>query len=234
MDKYSKLIQKLKEETVLLEKLKVAADKKTEKAKKVFEKNIDRVWSLLFYELPSFKTAAEALKDMQERGYKIKHSKLYNDIRDQKIPVQSDKKIFKSDIDSYILQEELKTDAGEKLSVLKVKTGLKTTHQIALLEQQVKNVEADVKKKTGQWIDRGEAESAWVQRVVEIRAGLLALKNRLSPLVVGKTQKKVSEIIEKETKALLNNFTRHGKFTPRIVETVKKKTKTKKKKQKTG
>ena len=218
MDKYIKLLDTFKKETELLQKLKKSAEKNVSKAKKDLVKNIDRLWSKLFPDLPFFKTAAEALRDLVDRGYKIKHTKLYEDIKTGKLTVQKDRKIFKADLDSYILSEELKKeseDTEEQLAELKDKTGLKTSKQIDLLDKQIKNLETDINIKTDQWIPRDEVIKAWVNRVSEIRSGLLAQKNRLSPLLVGKSQKQISAIIEKENKALLNNFTRTGRFTPK-------------------
>ena len=64
-------------------------------------------------------------------------------------------------------------------------------------------------------ISREDVVIAWVWRIGEVKTGLESLKDRLSPLLVGKTRKEISKILADEVWNLLDNYSRNGKFTPK-------------------
>jgi hypothetical protein len=56
--------------------------------------------------------------------------------------------------------------------------------------------------------------SEWSQRVQAVKAGLNALPDRLTPIIVGKTRDEVRLILQREFKELLTVYSRNGKATP--------------------
>ncbi|MBF0410940.1 MAG: hypothetical protein HQM10_26585 [Candidatus Riflebacteria bacterium] len=65
---------------------------------------------------------------------------------------------------------------------------------------------------------KSEILQEWVGRVGEIKAGLRSLEVRLPPVLEGKNQEEMGDIIEKETWLLLDTYSRNGRFTPKPVE----------------
>ena len=73
----------------------------------------------------------------------------------------------------------------------------------------------------------------WCSRVAEVRAGLLNLSDRLPPVLVGRDQPEIREVVHKEVVALLNMYAREGRYTPRPKPMSKSKPKKKIAKRKT-
>jgi len=65
-------------------------------------------------------------------------------------------------------------------------------------------------------------KKAWSWRVSEIFGGVLSWSMRLSPLLVGKTDKEIQSIVYSEAWSLCDKFSRAGKFTPAVKIPVKK------------
>ncbi|MHC1726880.1 MAG: hypothetical protein AB9866_12885 [Syntrophobacteraceae bacterium] len=54
----------------------------------------------------------------------------------------------------------------------------------------------------------------WASRVLEIKAGLLNWKDRLVPMLVGRSPEELRGIIDAETWDLLDQYARQGKYCP--------------------
>lgn len=59
-------------------------------------------------------------------------------------------------------------------------------------------------------------KKAWSWRVSEIFKGIMGWSMRLTPLLVGKTDKEMQSIIYNEAWSLCDRFSRTGKFTPAV------------------
>ena len=59
-------------------------------------------------------------------------------------------------------------------------------------------------------------KKAWAWRVSEVFNGILGWSMRLSPLLVGKSDKEMQSIIYNEAWVLCDKFSRTGKFTPEV------------------
>lgn len=66
-------------------------------------------------------------------------------------------------------------------------------------------------------------KKAWAWRVSEVFSGILGWSMRLSPLLVGKTDKEIQSILENEAWSLCDKFSRTGKFTPAVKRPKRKK-----------
>ncbi len=75
--------------------------------------------------------------------------------------------------------------------------------------------ELGVAQTKGEIIPKKTLADIWCARISEVRQGLLSLPDRLPPVLVGKTQLEIREIIHKEVVSLLEMYSREGKYTPK-------------------
>lgn len=68
--------------------------------------------------------------------------------------------------------------------------------------------ETELKKKTGDLMDRKTVEDGRVQRILEVKRRLLALPHQLAPQVIGKDIREVEAIIETRIIEVINAFAR--------------------------
>lgn len=95
------------------------------------------------------------------------------------------------------------TDDGDKpLAELKRKIQAEI-----LLEKQISN-----KKEKGKLIEKEQVLEGWLNRVSDLRTGLLSLKSRISHKAANKNEIEVTKVVEKEVDDIFNNFSREGKF----------------------
>ncbi len=212
MDKLEKLIKTFDDAKIKLLRLQKEAGKGKATSKKNLEKEIKYFWGLLFPDLPYFKTAAEALRHLEDQKYKIKHTKFYQDIKKKLILVQSDKRIYKADLDSYILREELRKTTDEDLDELNIQTFQKTEKEVIKLDKQIRDLDTSHNEKIGLLVNREERDQEDIEKIIELREGFLSFEFRLPPLLEGLDQNKMRPVIRIETSALLNNFSKTGKF----------------------
>jgi hypothetical protein len=76
--------------------------------------------------------------------------------------------------------------------------------------------EIELKKAKGELISKDEVIDQWARRVIIVKLGLLAFKDRLPPMLEGKTRKQISRIIESEVLELLRSYTEQGRYTPKL------------------
>ena len=195
-----------------------AHEKNWAAAQRRLEKEVERLWEKYFREEPAFESRTAAAKYLADEGYRVKKSKVFADVQKGLLKVQAGGRVYKDDVDSYILRSGLEKVAKIDPKRIEQTTALKTEKEIEKLDLQVQNLDIEIKQKTGEWIPRDEIRSAWTQRVAEVRSGLMALKHRLPPLLEGKTQQEMREAIDAEIFSLLDNFCRTGKFTPAVKE----------------
>lgn len=77
------------------------------------------------------------------------------------------------------------------------------------------NEELKTEKIKGQSAPVEEIYGAWASRMMEMAKGLESLVMRLPPVLEGKNQREMREIIYKQQQTLRNNFCRISKFCPK-------------------
>jgi phage terminase Nu1 subunit (DNA packaging protein) len=103
---------------------------------------------------------------------------------------------------------EPKIEAGEKDESLK---NARQKYWAAKAEKE----EINVSQLKGELIPKKTLSDLWGSRVVEVKQGLLNLSDRLPPVLEGKTQPEIREVVHKEIIQLLEMYSRNGKYTPR-------------------
>jgi phage terminase Nu1 subunit (DNA packaging protein) len=68
------------------------------------------------------------------------------------------------------------------------------------------------KKELGELMPKAEIAVEWVARVIEVKNGLMGLAYRLPPLISGKADRDVRDIVKLNVRQLLENFSRGGRF----------------------
>ena len=98
-----------------------------------------------------------------------------------------------------------------------------------LLNWNLKNekLRIEIDETKGALFPRDQIATAWKWRIGEVKTGLESLKDRLPGVLLGKDHKQMRKILESEVRDLLDNYSRHGKFTPTVKEQVKPKKKVK-------
>ena len=85
---------------------------------------------------------------------------------------------------------------------------IKRKIQIEILE--AKRLEN--KKEKGKLVEKEEVISAWINRLSDLRTGLISLKSRISHKAANKDELEIASIVEKEVDQLFEHFSREGKF----------------------
>ncbi|MCK5606412.1 hypothetical protein KAR91_31210 [Candidatus Pacearchaeota archaeon] len=213
MDKYDKIIESIQDQKKNLEALKVAAGSGKGKDVKAFEKEVSRLWALHFPSLPFFKNKFAALESLKEAGYKIGRDKFYVAAKNGELKVQEDGRVFHADLDSFILNSELK---------LKNETNLKKAdvHAIEMKNQEfinIKNrnekIEAELGILTDKWEPKQARDLKDIEKILEFRSACLAWEDRWPPLLEDLSAHEMKLVIHEEVFAMLNNFSIDGKFT---------------------
>jgi len=68
------------------------------------------------------------------------------------------------------------------------------------------------KKEKGKLVEKEDVLSAWINRLSDLRTGLLSLKHRISHKAAMQEEQEVSKVVEREVDQLFENFSREGKF----------------------
>jgi hypothetical protein len=76
--------------------------------------------------------------------------------------------------------------------------------------------EIERKKAEGELIKADDIYNLWAGRVLFVKLGLLNFKDRLPPMLQGKTRSQMAQILENECHELLRSYTEKGKYTPTI------------------
>jgi hypothetical protein len=119
----------------------------------------------------------------------------------------------KANLDSWLIKSGRKKKPGaEGKSFDEKKEDADLRAKIAKAEK----AEIELKKAKGELISKQEVFEFWKMRVIIVKMGLLAFKDRLPPMLEGKTRKQISRIIEAEVLELLKSYVEKGKYTPVI------------------
>lgn len=213
MDKYIKLIETIEEEKEQLLKLKAAADGGKGAAVKAFDKGVGRLWALLFPELPFFKNKMAAWEYLKDAGYKVGRQKVYEAAKSGDLKVQGDGRVFKADVDGYILAAQLMRVADKEIKSLDESSRTETDKRITNWELKNQKLEKEVGILQETWVDKKKRDQLDVEKIQELRAVALAWETRWPPLLAGLSEQEMAEVLRKEVLQMLKNFARDGKFT---------------------
>ena len=107
---------------------------------------------------------------------------------------------------------------GKRQDVGKVK---KYAEQQARWDMEFRQARAEEKKLVveqlrGRLASRKEIAAEWASRVDAVTSGLEAMINRLPPLLVGKTRRQITKILQEEIHEIRNGYATTGKYCPKI------------------
>lgn len=85
---------------------------------------------------------------------------------------------------------------------------IKRKIQIEILE--AKKIEN--KKSRAQLVEKKDVIEGWVNRLADLKGGLLNLKSRIKHKAANKTEQEVGDIVQKEVDEMFKHFSREGKF----------------------
>jgi hypothetical protein len=83
-------------------------------------------------------------------------------------------------------------------------------------EERARLSEIERKKAEGLLIEKSEIAAAWAARVDVVTAGLEAFRNRLPPLLAGKSRLEIANILSEEVYQLRNSYATKGRYCPEI------------------
>ena len=90
----------------------------------------------------------------------------------------------------------------------------KTLWDIRFRKFRAKLHELEYLHRKGEYFSKEQLIPAWVGRVNIVRSGLLNFSDRLSPMLVGKSQADIFQILRSEVNRLLADFARSSRLTP--------------------
>lgn len=123
---------------------------------------------------PVVENRRQAVKWLQGKGYKLKKSKLYNDVKKGRLALQADGSILERDLERYAkgLQkfEEMAADgASGELLRSKMET------EIEKLREQVRQIKYKNQILQGEYVERARVETEQAIKAAALRAGLRQL-----------------------------------------------------------
>jgi len=108
---------------------------------------------------------------------------------------------------NYIAQDRAERLAGDE----SLNEAKRLTQWEKLKNERLKNQQLE-----GNLISREDVTKEWAWRISEVTNGLCSLANMLPPLLEGKNQIEIREIIQEEVWKLRDNFARTGQFCPPV------------------
>jgi hypothetical protein len=151
------------------------AVRKLSKSRRAFEKTVDELWDRYFVHDRMFKNRLEVLDYLQDLGYSVKKSKLYDDCRSGLLRLQPDKSILESAVKDYIRHPDSglvkAAEAGEtKASEDLARENLK----LDVEHKRVRNEEARFKfdREKGRYLPREDFEMELSSRAAVLDSGL--------------------------------------------------------------
>lgn len=130
---------------------------------------IDRLWEKYFNRQPAFKTRMEALKWLQEEGYKIKKSKLYKDADIGILPLQADGSVVASDVRAYAATlNKIKSRPGELDPDYKTKSKKESKK----LDVQIQKMQFDLDRERGKYLLKSDVRTETAVKIAALEAGL--------------------------------------------------------------
>ncbi len=151
-----------------------------------------------FGEAPAFRNLSAVLVHLQDDGYKIQKTKLYDDKKAGLITVQPDGSVRQDDVLAYVAKVDLKktSDNGGQLDALNAQ---EKKLQIQKLQAQTEKYEFDLEKEKGNYIPKSDARMEFAIKIGVFESGFknLVRTNAVDWTVkTGGDVKKVNMLIE--------------------------------------
>lgn len=130
---------------------------------------VERLWEKYFSRQPAFKSRMEALKWLQEEGYKIKKSKFYKDADIGMPAVQTDGSVLAADIKAYAATlNKVKNKSGELDPDFKSKTKKENRK----LDLQNQKYEFELARDMGKYNRKIDTRTEFAVKIGALEAGL--------------------------------------------------------------
>jgi hypothetical protein len=195
-----------------------ASNKKNWDAARIgLDEIIERYWSKYFQEEPAFKDRSEAVKYLQEQGYKVKKSKVYADAKKGLLRVQHDGRVLKVDLKAYAISTLDKVNKQDE-ALAEQRTVTKVEKQIEKTDAQIDRLRFDLEREMGKYIPKGDFEMEIAARAAVLDIGIRHwIQSFVEELIYicGGDPKAAGEIIEKGNETLdklMNDFASTKKF----------------------
>jgi hypothetical protein len=125
----------------------------------------------------SYKNRAEAHRELERRGYKIKKSKFYKDCTEPGktkglCVVESNGAITESSLQKYVQHPGSRLTKPDRPDGAEEKQGIKLEREIERIEQQIRLLRLDAEKKSGEVISRQQFFQEQVGLLVVVQSGL--------------------------------------------------------------
>jgi hypothetical protein len=142
----------------------------------------------------------------------ISQKQISNHVTRGNLKREADGTFTKKELDRWAIEK------GGRKNVGKIK---KYAEQQAKWDMEFRQARAEEKKLVVEQLrsrlaSRKEIAAEWASRVDAVTSGLEALVNRLPPLLVGKTRRQITKILQEEIHSLRNDYATTGKYCPKI------------------
>ena len=195
-------------------------------AKDGLEKTIEKLDVKYFHDEPAFTTRKEALKWLQDRGYKIKKTKFYDDFKPRSgdpplIRMQPDGKVLEVAVRAYAATLDKVSDETKQVEK---NTIAKRGKEVTKLEREIEKLEFELDQKKGKYILREDFDMELAARAAVLESGLRHLiQSRVPELMAtaGAQESKANNVVEQLNRALdqlMNDFATTEKFQVMIME----------------
>jgi hypothetical protein len=116
----------------------------------------------------------------------------------------------KKELDRFLKTKDRREKSPKFEAISKRKDAAELRYRLARARREEMLVE-QMKGNLASW---KEIHTEWSQRVQAVTAGLNALPDRLTPIILGKSRDEIRLILQREFKELLTIYSRVGKTTP--------------------
>lgn len=147
-----------------------AANKKDwDAAKEGLESTVDRLWLKYHPEAECFDNLVAAVRYLQQKGFKIRKSKIYQDRKKGMISVRADGTVLKKEVDRYAKTLNKLASSEEAAEAVQHQ---KTSKEAERLEKQVELLQIELDKERGKLISRDDADFEKASNIAVIIASL--------------------------------------------------------------
>lgn len=179
-----------------------AKSRKLKKSERGFEKRVQDLWDKYFVNDRVFKNRLEILEYLQDLGYSVQKSKVYNDCNAGILRMQPDKTILESAVQDYIRHPESGLFKAAELGKKKEAEDLTLEKlRVELHNQTLKgeDLQFELDKKRGKYLPRDDFEMELASRAAVLDSGIrhgVTVKAAEMILLVGGDQEKRADFLK--------------------------------------
>ena len=134
---------------------------------------VEEIEGRLYPAEPPLKNLTAACRTLQEEGWKIKKSKLYQDAKSGKLRVQPDRSVLRADLDSYVLRAGLeRVGVAENSGKIEQGQAEKLELENAKLRKQVEKLEWELARDKGKYLLKENVRTECALKIAALEAGL--------------------------------------------------------------